>query len=199
MKALVSVGVLACLLAVGCAPKKSAFVLVPDREDRVGAVTVTNAKGSAVVDRAGDAVLVAGPDSAPERPVPFGAARIQRTFGAALAAEPAAPLIAIVYFASGSSALEPASALELDKAVAEIRRRDSRDVSIDGHTDTTGDPQSNLRISLERARAVQEYLVRAGVKVEWMTVSYHGKGNPLVPTADNVDEPRNRRVEVIVR
>jgi outer membrane protein OmpA-like peptidoglycan-associated protein len=199
MKALVSVGVLACLLAAGCAPKKSAFILVPDREGHVGAVTVTNARGSAVVERAGEAVLVAGPDSAPEPPVPVSAARIQRTFSAALAAEPAAPLVAVVFFATGSSVLEPASALELDRAVAEIRRRDSRDVSIDGHTDTTGDPQTNLRISLERARAVQEYLVRAGVRVEWITVSYHGKGNPLVPTSDNVDEPRNRRVEVIVR
>lgn len=199
MKALASVGVLACVLAVGCAPKKNAFVLVPDRDGHVGAVTVTNAKGSAVVERAGEAVFVAGPDSAPERPVPIDAVRIQRTFGAALAAEPAPPLIVIVHFATGSSVLDPASARELDNAIAEIRRRDSRDVSIDGHTDTTGDPEGNLRVSLERARAVQEYLVGAGVSAAWMTVSYHGKGNLLVPTADNVDEPRNRRVEVIVR
>jgi outer membrane protein OmpA-like peptidoglycan-associated protein len=199
MKVLVSAAMLACVLAAGCAPKKTAFVLVPDREGHVGAVTVTNARGSAVVDRAGEVVFVAGPDSAPERPVPIDAARVQRVFGAALAAEPAPPLVVIVYFATGSSVLEPTSALELDKAIAEIRRRDSRDVSIDGHTDTTGDPEGNLRVSLERARAVQEYLVRAGVDADWMTVSYHGKGNLLVPTADNVDEPRNRRVEVIVR
>jgi outer membrane protein OmpA-like peptidoglycan-associated protein len=199
MRVLMFVGMATCLLAVGCAPKKNAFILVPDRDGHVSAVTVTNAKGSAVVDRAGEAVFVAGPNSAPEKPVPVDAARVQRTFGAALAAEPAAALVAIIYFGTGSSVLDPASTLELDKAVAEIRRRDSRDVSIDGHTDSTGDPQSNLRISLERARAVQDYLVRAGVNAEWMTVSYHGKGNPLVPTADNVDEPRNRRVEVIVR
>ncbi len=199
MKPPVSACALACLLAAGCAAKRSAFVLVPDRDGHVGAVTVTNSKGSAVVERASEAVLVAGPNSAPEPPVPVSAAQIQRTFGAALAAEPAAPLIAIIYFGKDSSDLGPTATAELDKAVAEIVRRDSRDVSIDGHTDTTGDPQTNMRLSLERARTVQEYLVRAGVKVEWMTVSYHGKGNPLVLTGDNVDEPRNRRVEVVVR
>jgi outer membrane protein OmpA-like peptidoglycan-associated protein len=198
MKIIASVSLVACLLAAGCAPK-SAVILVPDREGHVGVVAVTNAKGSVVVDRAGEAVYVAGPNSAPRPPVPVSAAEIQRTFGAALAAVPEAPLVVLVYFAKGSSDLEPAATVELDNAVAEIRRRDSRDVSIDGHTDTTGDPQTNLKISLERARNVQDYLLRAGVKAEWMTVSYHGKGNPLVPTADNVDEPRNRRVEVIVR
>lgn len=88
---------------------------------------------------------------------------------------------------------------ELDQILKEIRQRDSRDISINGHCDTTGDPETNMQISLARAEKVRSLLVQSGVKAEYLSVAYHGKGNLPVPTADNVPEPRNRRVEVIVR
>ena len=42
-------------------------------------------------------------------------------------------------------------------------------------------------------------LEKNGINQDYLEVTSHGEGNPLVPTPDGVDEPRNRRVEVVVR
>jgi outer membrane protein OmpA-like peptidoglycan-associated protein len=52
---------------------------------------------------------------------------------------------------------------------------------------------------MKRARAVKTLLEEEGVDFERLETDSHGEGNPLIETADNVAEPRNRRVEVIVR
>ena len=52
---------------------------------------------------------------------------------------------------------------------------------------------------MDRAQVVYDILRAENVKEEELTILYHGEGNPLVPTADDVAEPRNRRVEVMVR
>ena len=74
----------------------------------------------------------------------------------------------------------------------QIRGRAVCDVSVTGHTDTTGDPDYNLRLSMARASQVRAYLIQKGVAPDHLSLAYHGKGNPLVPTGDNVDEPRTR-------
>jgi outer membrane protein OmpA-like peptidoglycan-associated protein len=57
----------------------------------------------------------------------------------------------------------------------------------------------NLQLSLARARAVAALLAAAGVDPASLEITSHGEANLLVPTGDNVPEPRNRRVEVTVR
>ena len=52
---------------------------------------------------------------------------------------------------------------------------------------------------LLRAEKVAKALVSIGIPEEAISVSSHGEGNPLVPTEDEVPEPKNRRVEVFVR
>jgi outer membrane protein OmpA-like peptidoglycan-associated protein len=73
------------------------------------------------------------------------------------------------------------------------------EVVVIGHTDTTGTPQSNAELGLRRANAVRALLVQAGLSPSAIDVRSHGEGELLVPTADNVFEPKNRRVEVTVR
>lgn len=57
----------------------------------------------------------------------------------------------------------------------------------------------NLELSMQRASAVRDLLVKRGIKGEFMRISSHGEGNPLIPTDDNVAKARNRRSEVMVR
>jgi outer membrane protein OmpA-like peptidoglycan-associated protein len=185
--------------ASACSPKVARVVLVPDREGHVGVVSVTNPAGTSVIEKAGEGVTVASAGKAPSRPQPVPPAAIQQIWGDALAAEPPAPMVTTIYFATGSAAIDADGARTLDGAIAEITRRQSVDVSVDGHSDTAGDPEANRRLSLARAEAVRDRLVAAGVPAAAITLRYHGKGNLLVPTADNVSEPRNRRVEVVVR
>jgi outer membrane protein OmpA-like peptidoglycan-associated protein len=56
-----------------------------------------------------------------------------------------------------------------------------------------------LLLSTERARHVRDQLVEKGVDAELISVTSHGEDNPLIPTPDEVAEPKNRRVEVVVR
>lgn len=186
-------------LIAACAPKPQTIVLVPDREAHVGQVAVSNTSGSVVLDRANDAVTLTRADRPPSQPRPMDPAKISAMFSEALAAEPPAPMICRVYFGTGSSDVDSASLSELQRAIAEISRRDSRDISIDGHSDTTGTTASNMTLSLARAQNVRDALVKAGIAADRITMSYHGMGNLLVPTAPNVDEPKNRRVEIVIR
>jgi len=57
----------------------------------------------------------------------------------------------------------------------------------------------NTGLSQRRASYVRDVLVSRGVKPNTLFISFYGKARPLVPTQDEVPEPRNRRVEIIVR
>ena len=68
-----------------------------------------------------------------------------------------------------------------------------------GHTDTTGNAQNNAELGMRRANVVRSMLVQTGLSTLMIDVRSHGEAELLVPTADNVSEPRNRRVEITVR
>jgi outer membrane protein OmpA-like peptidoglycan-associated protein len=56
-----------------------------------------------------------------------------------------------------------------------------------------------MALSRRRAEKVRDLLIAANIAPAVIRVAFHGEGNPLIQTVDNVPEPRNRRVEVIVR
>ncbi|WP_183251652.1 OmpA family protein [Brevundimonas basaltis] len=72
-------------------------------------------------------------------------------------------------------------------------------IRLDGHTDTVGSEEDNLALSLRRAEAVAEALVREGV--HWKAIEIHGRGESQLarPTADDMPEPLNRRVNIDYR
>jgi outer membrane protein OmpA-like peptidoglycan-associated protein len=72
-------------------------------------------------------------------------------------------------------------------------------IEVDGHTDRSGTAAYNQALSLRRAQTVAGELVRLGVPREAITIEGFGETRPLVPTADGVREPQNRRVEIILR
>jgi OmpA family len=71
-------------------------------------------------------------------------------------------------------------------------------IDVTGHTDTSGSAASNLKLSERRAEAVAAELVRNGVPATSIVTVGRGEEDLLVPTADGVREPRNRRVEIVV-
>jgi hypothetical protein len=72
-------------------------------------------------------------------------------------------------------------------------------VTVIGHTDTTGSAASNVELGLRRANVVRALLVDVGIDPAAIDVTSHGEATLLVPTADEVFEPKNRRVEISVR
>jgi outer membrane protein OmpA-like peptidoglycan-associated protein len=121
------------------------------------------------------------------------------TAGPALAALPKRPAQFILYFEHDTADLTVESRVLLQKMLGTIRDRSPVDVSVVGHTDTVGEKVYNYALSLKRARAVASILQGEGVDPSVLDITSHGKDNPLVPTGDQVSEPRNRRVEITVR
>jgi outer membrane protein OmpA-like peptidoglycan-associated protein len=73
------------------------------------------------------------------------------------------------------------------------------EVQVTGHTDRVGSVADNDRLSLQRAEAVRAMLIQRGINSSFLRAVGRGEREPLIPTADQQAEPRNRRVEVIVR
>ena len=72
-------------------------------------------------------------------------------------------------------------------------------IELNGYTDLSGTPQYNQGLSVRRAEAVAAELSRLGVPREAIAIHGYGETHPLVPTAQGVREPQNRRVEIIIR
>jgi outer membrane protein OmpA-like peptidoglycan-associated protein len=188
------------LALTACSSNESLFVLVPDADGEVGSIEVSNDRGSVTLTEPGQTAEVRGAGSRVKvADEAMSDAEIRRIFGSALAVEPQPPRVFTIYFASDSAALDPGAVEVLDEVLDEIAGRDSLDVSVNGHSDRSGESEHNRRLSLERAEAVRNRLIGEGVDAELIDVAYHGEGDPVVPTEDGVAEPRNRRVEVIVR
>jgi len=83
--------------------------------------------------------------------------------------------------------------------MAEVRKRPAPDVIVVGHTDRVGYLQDNDRLALKRAEKMRAELLRQGLPADSVLAAGRGEREPLVPTADEVAEPRNRRVEMLVR
>ena len=207
-RALLVAGAVATLAAAACAhpprpasptPPSDRIVLLPDPDDgHLGAAVVTSTAGSVELTTARGSTRVA-PGAAPTPQAEMSEEEIQRVFGDALAARPPAPRQFLLYFLAGGDELTAESRTLLPQIVEFVRGRATADVTVIGHTDTTDSAQANAALGLRRATLIRNELVAAGMNRSQVDVSSHGETDLLVPTADNVAQPRNRRVEVTVR
>jgi outer membrane protein OmpA-like peptidoglycan-associated protein len=124
---------------------------------------------------------------------------IQRLFQSTLSFIPTPEVRFNLYFLLGGTDLTAESVAILPRIFQAYKERRSTDVSIIGHTDTTGDSKSNYRLGLARAEQIRKMIEALGVDGSHIFTESHGEYDLLVPTPANVEEPRNRRVEVIVR
>jgi outer membrane protein OmpA-like peptidoglycan-associated protein len=112
-----------------------------------------------------------------------------------------APVMAksfIVFFDFDRSVLTPTALGTIKQAADAAKAGRSARVNVTGHADKSGGDQYNMALSLRRANAVKDELVRQGVPAASIVVVGRGESQPLVPTADGVKEPQNRRVEIVL-
>ena len=192
------VAVLFTIAFSGCA-KQTQVVLLPDPSGKVGQVRVTSDGGSVDITKAQEATVVKGRQSAPSAPTILTEDAIQKDFAEALQSLPEQPVHFILYFKRDSNKLTDASIQLIPEVLKTVQQRDSKNISVIGHTDTAGNPEYNLRLSNLRAQAIADILEKEGLKKSHIKATSHGENNPLIPTKDNVHEPKNRRVEVVVR
>ena len=171
-------------------------VLLPEPDGRKTAITVTDSRGDVTLDQPYAAVRR---NALRTEPYASSADAVKRDFGPALAAQPPREKRFTLHFPEGRDEIADESRAELDAALREIAARPVADVLVVGHTDLVGSGPLNDALAKQRADAVRAELVRRGVAADAVQASGRGSREPAVPTAAGVAEPRNRRVEIIVR
>jgi len=194
------IAVAAGLLAACANHPPQMVVLVPDRDGTVGKVVVTGAGGTTTLNQAYAAARVetVGGKSESRTVTP---SEVKAVFAGAIAAQPTPPVSFLLYFEEGTDEYTPASKLAFEKVYAEIARRNTVEIDVIGHTDRVGPLEYNDTLSLKRAERVRKDFADRGMGIPAHAIGVAGRGErePLVPTADDVSEPRNRRVEINVR
>jgi outer membrane protein OmpA-like peptidoglycan-associated protein len=156
-----------------------------------GAVT----RGNAEVDNYNHSLLLGvryafgqtppPPVVAPVAPAPAAAPAPARTF--------------LVFFDFNRADLTDRARQIIAEAAQAAQRGQPTRIEVSGHADRSGTPQYNQRLSERRAQVVAAELERRGVARSNMAIQAFGESRPLVPTADGVREPQNRRVEIVLR
>lgn len=104
-----------------------------------------------------------------------------------------------VMFDVGSYALYPGAYSRLDRLVDTLLRYPDTEVVVKGHTDSTGNRDSNLRLSEDRADAVRRYMIARGVPASRVTAIGFGDAMPMASNQTAAGRQQNRRVEIEIR
>jgi len=186
------------LCAGACAAKGSAVVvLLPDSDKTVGRAGVENKAGAVDLDDANEGARV----RKGQRPTVFqlADAEVQQMFAEAIAALPPAPRRFALNFRFESDELTDEARALVPDILALMRQRPAADVVVTGHTDTMGTARANFELGLKRATMVRNLLISAGLDAGQIQVSSLGETDLFVRTPDDTPEPRNRRVDIVVR
>ena len=182
------------LLLTLCGCGKQTVVLLPDLNGNVGEVVVTPHEGKPVVlDKARQTLKGKSSVSTMDEK------DLAKNFKDVLAAQPEPTARFLLYFYHDSTKLKKSSQKLLPEIIKAYHDRSSTDISVIGHTDTVGDKNYNYKLSLRRAKKIGAYLMKKGVPEDEIQTVSHGEENPLIKTRDGKSEPKNRRVEVLVR
>jgi outer membrane protein OmpA-like peptidoglycan-associated protein len=180
------------------APAEDRIILLPDADGSVGRVTVTSGAGTVDLTAAWSSTRVAA-GAAPAPVASLNSDDVQSAYGVVLAALPPAPAYFTLYFRFESDELTKESLAHVPAILQAVKGRVVPEVSIVGHTDTTGSAARNYELGLRRAHTVRALVTSLAVDKSAIEVRSHGEADPLVKTADDTFEPRNRRVEITVR
>jgi outer membrane protein OmpA-like peptidoglycan-associated protein len=125
------------------------------------------------------------PPLPPAQPAPAPVAQPTRTY--------------LVFFDWDRADLTPRARQIIAEAAQASTRVQTTRVEVNGYTDLSGTARYNQGLSVRRAESVEAELVRDGVPRAEIAIRGFGESDPLVPTAQGVREPQNRRVEIILR
>ena len=181
----------------GCQSATS-VILMPDESGKVGAITVKTPGDVRLINKAYNSVTTKQGASSLSETQALSEAQVDQEYAALLKAQPAKPSSIILYFVSGSTNLVKESLAIIPQVIDQIKAQMPTEISIIGHTDTTGTDNINDKLSFERAKAVEKILKDSMPTLNIVSIQSFGSKDLLVPTPPNVDEPRNRRVEILI-
>lgn len=199
MKRLRDITLGCAVLLAGCAAPQTQVILLPQSDGRPSAVVLRGAQGEQLLDQPYQRARIAPDGQGAFRVDQTDAQAVQAAYPQLLALHPVPPKRYTLFFASGDARLNAEAEAALDQALQAARDDPGTTIVVTGHTDTRGDPAGNDALSLARAAEVRQMLVDRGVPAARVEAAGRGARDLAIPTADQVDEPRNRRVTLEVR
>jgi len=193
-----SSALLCALLVTACAPATlERVVLLPEADERASAVNVRLGESALLLDKPYQVATVRADQQL--HPETTTAEAVAKAYPRLLEWQPMAPARFTLNFEPGSSELTPQSRAQLPEVMSRARQLSGGEIIVVGHTDRQGPADANDRLSLQRAQAVKELLVQQGFDADLIEAVGRGERETLIPTEDEVVEPRNRRAEILVR
>lgn len=104
-----------------------------------------------------------------------------------------------VFFRFNEYELLPASFIELDKLVEILNQYPTSEIEITGHTDSIGNAEYNMKLSLKRAKAVSNYLIENGIESKRLDFKGMGSSMPVAPNNSEQGRAKNRRTGIRVK
>ena len=190
---------LATALLAACSTPGTRVVLLPQADDKPSAVIVRAKDGEEVLSKPYQrATAAVGASGAPvvDQADP---AKVQADHKILFDMRPPAPQRYTMYFEVGGTTLTPASQQVMNEALMAAQSRSGSDIVVTGHTDTKGALEQNDMLSQRRAQEVVQLFVERQFPANRIEAVGRGERDLAIPTADEVDEPRNRRVTIEVR
>ncbi len=102
-----------------------------------------------------------------------------------------------IHFATGKADILPESKPAIDEMVALLKKRTDLKVGVEGHTDNTGSPETNMTLSKARAVSVVAALTSAGIAAARLTPAGFGQTKPIADNRTEEGRAKNRRVELV--
>lgn len=98
-------------------------------------------------------------------------------------------------FQASSARLRKESEATLEQVYAALRTHDQLIVEISGYTDNQGNEENNKKLSLARAQAVKNWLVKKGIREDRLSIAGMGSLDPIAPNDTPKNRAKNRRIE----
>ena len=104
-----------------------------------------------------------------------------------------------IQFETGKAVIDPDSAGLLDRLIEAVLRCPASQIEIAGHTDSNGEKEANLALSMRRAQSVADYFIKAGIPKERISATGFGSERPVASNDTEEGKAQNRRIEFVVR
>lgn len=194
---------LALMVALsGCAQSRTLVVLLPDTDGKVGTIRLQTAKGARQVHTAHQSIQSESRYKLPDAPQRLDHQEVQTIFQEALSAEPNQEFrfnSFTLYCYRDSVNLTPDSKKHAPSVMNALKKIRPIEIYVVGHADRVGTEKHNDDLSKRRAQAAQSLLISKGIDADIIIVSHLGESKPKIDTEDEMEEPLNRRIEIITK
>lgn len=178
--------------------KPGTEVVLLDNNGAKNAIVVTTEGGSVTIDTPYEGTQLTTSADAPAAPEAVSKEALVAAHGDTFAIAPK-PLSFTLYFKIDSPELTVDSRRRVTELLDAIESRAPASVDISGHADTTGTPEYNIALSEKRAAALKTIIESHHLLVSRYRTFGYGESMPVVPTADETAEPKNRRADITIR